>query len=410
MPTPSRPKLVYVVTHTKSARCFLDGQLAFMRQCGFDLYLISSPGDGLDQIAEREGITTIAVPMEREMSPLRDLQSLWRLFWVLRRLRPQVVNAGTPKAGLLAMIAAWCLRVPVRLYSQWGLRLETTTGFKRAVLTWAERINASCAHQVLCNSESLKQTCIELGLSSHRKTCVLGPGSTNGVDSQRFCPADATDQDRAARLREMGLNPQAPVIGFVGRLTRDKGIVDLCRAFERLASEFADLQLLLVGDFETGDAVPEETIRQLQAHPRVVITGYVDDTSSYYSLFDLLVFPSFREGFPNVILEASASALPIVAYAATGTVDAVQDGATGLLAPVGDIESLTAAIRFYLTNPQVRQTHGAAGRRRVVEQFQPEMIWELLLKCYRNGTNLQDRADDAKTLREQDCEPEHKAA
>lgn len=382
MPSSSKPKLVYVVTHTKSARCFLDGQLAFMREHGFDVFLIGSPGEGLDQISQREGVTTIAVPMEREMSPLRDLQSLWRLFRVLRQLRPQVVNAGTPKAGLLAMIAAWCLRVPVRLYSQWGLRLETTTGLKRAVLTWAERISAFCAHQVLCNSDSLKLTCIELGLSSRRKTCVLGSGSTNGVDGERFHPAPAPDRGRAARRQALGLNPHAPVVGFVGRLTRDKGIVDLFRSFERLSVEFSDLQLLLVGDFETGDAVPAETMRQLQTHPRVVITGYVNDTSSYYSLFDLLAFPSYREGFPNVVLEASASGLPIAAYAATGTVDAVRDGETGLLAPVGDIEALAAAIRSYLADPQLRHAHGTAGRRRVVEQFQPEMLWETLLHCY----------------------------
>ena len=239
---------------------------------------------------------------------------------------------------------------------------------------------------------------------------MLGPGSTNGVDSQRFRPADATDHDRAARLRALGLNPQAPVVGFVGRLTRDKGIVDLYRAFERLSAEFPDLQLLLVGDFETGDAVPDETVRQLQTHPRVCITGYVDDTSSYYSLFDLLAFPSYREGFPNVILEASASSLPIAAYAATGTVDAVQDGITGVLASVGDVESLTAGIRTYLADPQLRQTHGTAGRRRVLEQFQPEMIWELLLRAYRHEPNGPDRASRVTTLREPDDQRDHRAA
>jgi glycosyltransferase involved in cell wall biosynthesis len=189
------------------------------------------------------------------------------------------------------------------------------------------------------------------------------------------------------------------VIGFVGRLTRDKGIRDLYHAFERLLPEFKDLQLLLVGDFETGDALPADVIRQMHEHPQVFVTGYVNDTSAYYTLFDMFAFPSYREGFPNVVLEASACALPVVAYQSTGTVDAVLDGITGLLVPAGAVTSLAAAIRTYLTRPGLCQAHGAAGRRRVIEQFQPEMIWNALFERYRQELSSRGLAGSLATVR-----------
>jgi glycosyltransferase involved in cell wall biosynthesis len=377
-----RPRLVYLTTHAASAQFLMTGQLAYMRERGFDVYLISSPDRALGTVAAREGVTTIPISLEREIHPWRDLGALIRIYRVLRRLQPEIVNAGTPKAGLLGMLAAWLARVPVRLYTLRGLRLETTRGLKQFVLGFAERIASCCAHQVLCVSRSLRQTYVERGLTAQHKTFVLGAGSSNGINATRFIQA-AERRTATAELRaQLKIPADAPVIGFIGRLTRDKGILELFNAFDSLLPQFPTLRLVLAGDFEAGDPLPEHYLRQLREHPQVVLTGFVPDTAPYFPLFDLLAFPSYREGFPNVPLEAAAAGIPVVGFEATGTVDAVQEGVTGTLVPLHDTLGLSLAIKAYLTNPQLRQAHGAAGRARVLADFRQETIWEALFQRY----------------------------
>jgi glycosyltransferase involved in cell wall biosynthesis len=377
-----RPRLVYLTTHAASAQFLMNGQLAYMRERGFEVYLISSPDAALATVAAREGVTTVPISLEREIHPGRDLLALWRVYRALRRIRPDIVNAGTPKAGLLGMIAAWLARVPVRLYTLRGLRLETTRGLKQLILGSAERVASCCADQVLCVSGSLRQTYVDRGLTAEHKTFVLGSGSSNGINAARFIQA-AEDRTAAAELRaRLRIPAGAPVIGFVGRLTRDKGILELFNAFDSLLPEFPELRLLLVGDFEAGDPLPEHYVRQLREHPQVILTGFVPNTAPYYPLFDMLVFPSYREGFPNVPLEAAAAGLPVVGFEATGTVDAVRDGVTGTLVPLQDSVGLSLAIKAYLRNPTLRRAQGAAGRARVLAEFRQETIWQALFQRY----------------------------
>lgn len=376
-------RLVYITTAALSAT-FLKGQLAYMRRRGFDVVFISAPSDrkfGIDQLhflREREQITTLAIPLEREISPLKDLVSLVRLYRVFRRFRPVIVNTGTPKAGLLGMIAARAANVPVRIYSLHGLRLETARRLKRCMLAVAERCTSALAHRVICVSESLRRLYLTLGLTTEAKTCVLGEGSANGVDVEAFIP---TSQVRALRSR-LKIPDDAPVIGFVGRFTRDKGVPELLDAFDQVLASFPDAWLLMVGDFEDGDPIPESYAKRLCSHPRVVMTGYVSDPPSYYPIMDVFAFPSYREGFPTVLLEAAAAQVPTVAFKATGTVDAVCDGVTGTLVPLGDVGSFARALKRYLTDDLLKREHGQAGRERVLRHFRPDMIWELLYAEY----------------------------
>ncbi|RLT09928.1 MAG: glycosyltransferase family 1 protein [Planctomycetota bacterium] len=383
MTTPSRrPRLAYVTTHAISAENLMNGQLTFLRERGFDITVIAAPSESLDIVREREQVATIPIPIEREISPVADARTLAKLCGIFRKLRPDIVNAGTPKAGLLGMIAAKLTGVPVRLYTLRGLRLETTSGFKERLLATTERIAASCAHQVICVGDSLRQEFVRRRLVAADKAIVLRHGSSNGVKAERF-QYSAEQFAQIEQLREsLGIPAEARVIGFVGRLTRDKGIVDLHEAFTRLLNEFPDLRLVLIGWPEEGDPVPSPVWQSLQEHPQIIRTGAIKDPSLHYGLFDVFVFPSYREGFPNVPMEAAAAGVPVVGYSATGTIDAVVDGVTGTLVPLQDSASLASVTANYLRNPLLRHRHGEAGRRRALTDFRREDIWQSLANLY----------------------------
>ena len=378
----ARPRVLHAVTSAPTTRLML-GQLRAMSQAGFEVILVSAPGQELDMVAAHEGVRRIAVPMEREIAPWRDLHSLWVLWRLLRRLRPDLVNVGTAKAGLLGGLAAWLAGVPCRIYTLHGLRLETTTGWKRQALACAEKVACRCAHRVLCVSESVRQRAVDLGLTRGEKTAVLGTGSFNGVTAARFVPT-ATRTEAAAEARAaLGIAPEAPVVGFVGRLTRDKGIPELMQAYLMLRRRLPAARLLLVGRLETGDPIPPETRCLIARDPGVVHVGYVLDPAGYYHVMDVLVLPTYREGFPTVVLEASAAGKPVVTTRATGAVDAVVNGVTGLTVPVGDASALAEALVRTLEDEAFAARMGRAARARVERDFQQERVWGELADLYR---------------------------
>jgi glycosyltransferase involved in cell wall biosynthesis len=280
----SRPLIVVGVTCAETC-VVLKARLHALRSAGFRVVLIASPGPLLDCIASEEGIEALAIPMRREIAPLRDMVSLCRLFCALRRLQPDLTEFSTPKAGLLGTLAAkWC-RVPARIYMLRGLRLETLTGIRRRILLSAERIAAACAHLVVCNSESLRAQAMALRIADESKLHLIGSGSSNGVDVDRFSPGP--DEVR----KRLGIAQNAPVIGFVGRLTRDKGVPELIEAFDHIVAAAPLARLLLVGWFdESEDSIGEELRARIDHHPSIVRTGFVEDTTSYYRAMDMIVW------------------------------------------------------------------------------------------------------------------------
>jgi glycosyltransferase involved in cell wall biosynthesis len=376
-----RPIVLNVVTSSCTVRA-MQGQLEYLRDKGFDVMVISPAGKQLDQAARIEGVRTIELAMTRKIAPLSDLLTLWHLCCIMRTLRPTITNVGTPKAGLLAGLAAWLSRVPCRFYTLRGLRFETTKGLMRRILVAADRLSCRFAHRVICVSKSVRDKAIASGLTSQERAVVFGSGSSNGVDVSHFEPTPEITRRTSELRSELGIPSQARVVGFVGRLTCDKGIPELAEAFLRLSDEFPNLRLLLLGPFEDEDPLPVETRRCLQTHRRVICRGLIDDPAPYYPLMDVLVLPSHREGLPNVVLEAQAAGIPVVAARVTGNVDAVVHGKTGLLFSVGDVAALTEAVARLISDKALAGKLAHAGRDRIKHEFRQEQVWEALHREY----------------------------
>jgi len=362
---------------------FFEEVVRALRDGGFDPILMSSPGEQLQHLAEKTGVQYAAIPMSREVAPLNDLRSLWRLYQFMRRTRPTITDVGTPKAGLLGGLAAWLSGVPCRIYTLRGLRLETTTGWKRMLLRWTERLACSCAHRVICVSPSVRRRAVELKVVSAEKTAILGSGSSCGVDVQHFSPRVFNSAVKDRLGERLGIPNGVPVIGFVGRFTRDKGIPELVTAFAQLRQTWPELRLLLVGDFEDGDPVPPGIRQQIETDSHIVRTGFVADAAPYYGLMEVLAVPTYREGFPGVSIEAQACGVPVVTTTATGAIDSIVDGVTGFLVPVGNAQALAARIDQLLRDPQLRAHMGQSGRALVVREFRQEVVGQALLDEYR---------------------------
>ncbi|MHB1934960.1 MAG: glycosyltransferase family 4 protein [Acidobacteriaceae bacterium] len=375
-----KPRLVCVVTISMSTK-FFEGQLAYLAEHGFDATMVSSPGHELESMA-RNGVATWAIPMEREISPLRDIRSLWALWKLFQNLRPDIVNVGTPKAGLLGALAARMAGVPCVVYTLRGLRLETTSGGKRLLLMLAEGTVCKLADSVRCVSLSVQKNVIDLGIAQPQKTCVVANGTSNGIDIQRYTPKSKNSKIAEKLRLSLGIPAESHVLGFVGRFTRDKGVEELYRAFTSLKANHQDLRLLMVGDFESGDPVSADLHWLIDSDPSIIQTGFVNDVAPYYSIMDVLAFPSHREGFPGVPLEAQAAEVPVVASNATGAIESVVDTVTGFVVPVGDIDQLQGAIRRLLDDPDLRKRMGSAGREWVVNNFRREVVWKALLVDY----------------------------
>jgi glycosyltransferase involved in cell wall biosynthesis len=372
----ARLQIVVGITHPQTCLT-LTGRLRALREAGFRVTLICGPGDLLERTSAREGVEAIAVPMRREIAPIADLISLVRLWRLLRRLKPDLTEFSTPKAGLLGNIAARLAGVPRRIYMLRGLKLERSNGLKRWLLLTAERVTASCAHVVLCNSASLRAEALALGVAPAEKLHLLGEGSSNGVDVERFSPG------RSGVRRKLGIRGDAPLVGFVGRLTRDKGVPELIDAFDMILAEVPDARLLLVGWFDFAeDALSEELQARIKAHPQIHLTGFVEDTAPYYRAMDVMVLPTWREGFPNVVLEAAATGIPVVTTIATGSRDSVVPEVTGLLIPPGYPEAISEAVLGLLSNPERRRRMGKAARVWVLEHFVDERVLALARDYY----------------------------
>ncbi len=389
----TRPRVLYLLTDEISS-VLVRGQLGHLAQEGFDVTVatrLALPvgSDAASGSDERDpggtwdpGVRVEYVPFVREPSPVADLRALWATVGLIRRVRPTIVNASTPKAGLLGMLGAWVCRVPVRVYVVRGFRFETAVGWRRRLFRSLEWVAMRCANHVVFNSPSLLAVAERERLVPAGRGEVIGRGSGNGIDLARF--ADAALPTRPQARTELGVPDDAIVVGFVGRFTRDKGIADLIGAFTSTLRRRDDVRLLLVGQFEDGDPVTPEVRRLIESDDRIVTVPWLADPRVAYRAMDVLAFPSYREGLPNVPLEAQLCAVPVVAYEATGTVDAVAAGVGGVLVPVGGVGELASALGELVDDHERRAEMGAAGSAWVADRFDRAALWDGLVERYRS--------------------------
>jgi glycosyltransferase involved in cell wall biosynthesis len=375
-------KLLHITTVPESL-FFLTGQTAYLNARGIEVCAISSPGRWLNRFAQTESVKVYPVEMTRQITPALDIIALLRLCRKMYQIKPDIVHAHTPKGGLLGILAAWLLRVPVRIFHIHGLPYTTSKGLKRLLQFWCAKISCMLAHQVLCVSNSVRKLAIAEFLCRDSKIKVLANGSINGVDSDGLFDPDKFGGETRKQIRLKHSIPiEALVLGYVGRIVREKGLGELIAAWAVLSQEYPMLHLLVVGPFEPQDALPLEAVNLLHRDPRIHLTGIDFNVPPLYAVMDLLALPSYREGFPVVPLEAAAMGLPVVATCIPGSIDAVQEGITGTLVKPGDASALANAIRTYLKDPKLRSSHGQAGRLRVLRYFRQEYIWKELYYNY----------------------------
>ena len=357
----------------------LRGQLRFLNQ-EFEVVAVADDSGALAEVTEREGVRTIGVPMHREISIAADCRSLVALYKLFRRERPYIVHANTPKASLLSMVAAWATRVPHRIYTVTGLRFETTHGVLRFILKTMERITCLCATKVIPEGDGVKATLLREHIT-RKPMEKIHNGNINGIDLEHY---DRTMQvmTRAAEIRN-GFTDFTFI--FIGRMVRDKGINELVAAFDRLNREFPATKLLLVGKFEDElDPVLPKTKQMIEKNPKIEFAGYQNDVRPYFAAADVAVLPSYREGFPNVVIQAGAMGLAQIVTDINGCNEVVVDGRNGLIVPKQNEEALYEAMRRLATDRELTAQMAASAREMVATRFRQQDVWNELLKMYKS--------------------------
>lgn len=355
----------------------------------------------MDQLAIRDRLSIHPVEIIRSRLSFQDLKSCWHIFQILKEVKPDIVHLSTPKAAIVGAVAAFMANVPIRLFFVRGLHTENKKKLARIFYRLAEKFTAKICNAWICVSPSLLMFARSEAILSKNQGMVMAKGMSNGVDTIRFDPTRVKNEMDVDWIRHsLGIPTGCQVIGFVGRLVQDKGLHELFECWDHVRKVYADVHLLLVGEWWDGpDAVNPEIRKRFERDDRVHIAGHVGDTAPYYSLMSFVVFPSHgTEGFPNVPMEAAAMALPVVASNVVGCVDAVVRGQTGFLVEPRDVTELTKAVCAYLDNSELITTHGKKARQRTTEDFQPQAIWQETYTEYLNLLRvhklLPDRQND----------------
>lgn len=376
-------KLIRITTVPMALKYLLGGQMKFMRENGFEVIAISADGKEIKDIIEREECRHIIVPMTRRITPLQDFKCLIQLIRVFKKERPDIVHTHTPKAGLLGMIAAKVIGVKVRIHTVAGLPLMVEHGLKYRVLKIVEQITYFSATQIWPNSHSLKQFILTNKLTFENKIKVIGNGSSNGIDISRFNRSILDDEIMRKTKVSVNYLEDAQYLLYTGRLVVDKGIIDLMLVFREMEMMYPNLRLILVGQYEQEfDPLPSWVIEQIESNSRIIHIDWSDKVEYFMAVSNLFVFPSYREGFPNVILQAGSMYLPIVCSNIGGNIEIIKKDITGLLFEVKNKNDLKDKLEFALNNPDMMKKMAVNLAGIINSAFRREIIWELILKQY----------------------------
>ena len=371
-------KIIRATTAPQSLTGFCTGLLRELSN-KYEVVALSSPGPEMQVIEKQEGVRTIAVPMERRISLLKDLKALCMLVRVFAKERPDMIHSMTPKAGLLCMVAAWITRVPVRVHTFTGLVFPTAVGLKKRVLMLTDKLTCACATHVIPEGEGVKRDLVNHHITK-KPMKVLGYGNIRGVDMDYYS-RNADVQAAAGGLRD----ESRFTFLYVGRIVRDKGINELVSAFQKLFQDFPQVRLVLVGAREDDlDPIPPSTVDVIERSENIFAVGRKEgvDLLAWYAAADCFVFPSYREGFPNTVLEAGAMGLPCIVTDINGSREIITDGYNGLIVPPRDEDTLNQAMRLMVDNPQERERMASVARGRIAMRFEQKFVRQCLYDFY----------------------------
>lgn len=370
--------ILHVVNISFVLRHFIGDQFSYFPNRGYKLFVVCSPSEDLAQLAEQNHFEYLETPINRKITVSQDIKSIVNVCKYIYTNHIDIVEGHSPKGALIAMIAAVICRVPTRLYFRHGLVYETSHGIKREILKMVDRITSFCATKVVCVSPSLMKKSIEDHLCPASKQIILGSGTCGGIDTQHKYNPDNISTEKLQNYRiKYGIKQDEFIIGYTGRLVRDKGIIELVEALDLLPKNL-QAKLLLVGMFEERDALPSSVQKRIIEDPRIIYTGLINkDMEYFYRMMTVYVLPSYREGFPIGVLEAQAMQVPVLTTTATGCCDSIINEQTGLF-----ITHDPKNIATQLTKIQTCHSYGYAGRKWVVENFDNLIIWKYIENLY----------------------------
>lgn len=380
-------KLIRITTVPLSLDKLLGYQLSFMNRY-FTVTAISAEKNELERVAAKYGVSNYHVELTRAITPVQDLKALWKLYRFLKKEKPEIVHTHTPKAGLIGMMAAWMAGVPLKMHTVAGMPLLEATGLKRKVLNFTEKLTYFFADKVYPNSFVMKEIIIKENFCAGEKLHVIGNGSTNGIDLAYFKAEHLTKEERIALRRELGISPDDFVFVFVGRIVGDKGINELVISFKQISKSAnqqisENCKLLLVGPLESElDPLLPETLKEIEANTDIVMTGFQKDVRPYLTISDALAFPSYREGFPNVVMQAGAMGLPSIVTNINGCNEIIVEGENGTIIPPKNSEALQEAMVKMLTDSTWRQQLQQKARPMIASRYDQQRVWEALLNEY----------------------------
>jgi len=381
-------KIIRTSTIAASLDILVKGQLRFLNE-HFEVVAVSGEDQHLENVRNREGVRTFSVPMQRQISPLKDLVSLYRLYVFFKKEKPDIVHSMTPKAGLLSMAAARFAGVPVRIHTFTGLIFPSKHGFMQKLLIFMDRLLCSCATHIYPEGQGVKKDLVDYQITS-KPLNVIANGNVNGVDNQYFDPALYTENDKNTLKAELKITPENFTYIFIGRLVGDKGINELIAAFKKLAGEKPQVKLLLVGGMEAElDPLMPETVAEISSNPNIISVGFQPDIRPYLAISDALAFASYREGFPNVVLQAGAMGLSSIVSDINGCNEIIEPGKNGIIIPVKNAEALYANMDKLASDQELQTALRRNARPLVVEKFSQKEVWNALLHAYeKNGKNV----------------------
>lgn len=362
---------------------FLGDQLKYFNKKGYKEHIICSPSKEIEAYSKKEEFQYQEIPIVRRFSIRDDLKAIRGIRKYIKEKNIDIVVGHTPKGALLAMIASWLEKAPKRIYFRHGLVFETSTGAKGKILKYADIFTAKLSTQIVNVSPSVSKKAIELKLNKPEKQVILSKGTCNGISTRKFNAKNISKSKCLQIKHSLKIPNDSFIIGYTGRLVKDKGIVDLFLAFRYLKKKYKNIILLLVGFYEKRDALPQEIIEEIQKDTQIIVTGYVnyEEIEYYYSIMDVFILPSYREGFPTSILEASAMELPIITTRATGCIDSIIENITGLFIDHNPLE-IAEAIEYFIQNKDKKIMFGKEGRKFIENNFDSEIIWKDLEKIY----------------------------